>query len=115
MIGRPTRSSIAIAWAFIATSTPPFATPSNARDRYRRRRAAAEAGSQGTAERKPQQRSGGHRQKGKAEDAVGECKRMLGVGEVGDPAAERRTIGEEDPGHSETRARHTAECILSKK
>src|SRR6266852_14030 len=33
MIGRPRRSSIAIAWAFIATSTPPFATPSRARAR----------------------------------------------------------------------------------
>src|SRR6266436_3139199 len=44
MIGRPTRSSMAIAWAFIATSTPPFATPSRARARVKIGRPGARMG-----------------------------------------------------------------------
>src|SRR6266851_1445177 len=44
MIGRPRRSSMAIAWAFIATSTAPFATPSKARARVKIGRLGARIG-----------------------------------------------------------------------
>src|SRR6266566_2290295 len=125
MMALPMRCSIEMAWAFIANGAEQGKGESerreagrqdrqrcrehNGKNRRGRRCAAAEAGGQGTADWKPDQRSGGHRQQGKAEDAVGESECVLGIRDVGDPATKRGAVGKEDPGRSETRPRHAVE------
>ena len=64
---------------------------------------AAKAGSQHAAQRQSHQRAGGQAEERQAEQTIGKTERMLGIGDLRNPAAECRAVGKKYPADGEAR------------